>query len=123
MTYLDQGATCLTYEQLTALGADVDQDVRNCMVLNAAPAYFDGGLIQMNITNNDGFHYMSSRNNNFSNRGQKATIYVHTLLPTWAIAVVSAGGFLFMGSAGVAGAMFYAKSHPHSGVANMFSKF
>jgi len=65
---------------------------------------------------------MSTRNHNFSNRDQKGTIYVVPLLPSWAVGVVIAGAVLFGGSAGVAGAMFYAKSHPHSGIANMFSK-
>jgi len=68
------------------------------------------------------FMYMNTRNHNFSNRDQKGTIYVLPLLPKWAVGVVVSGGVLFVAAAGVAAAMFYAKSHPHSGVANMFSK-
>eukprot|EP01092_Planopodium_desertum_P002011 TRINITY_DN1321_c0_g1_i1.p1 TRINITY_DN1321_c0_g1~~TRINITY_DN1321_c0_g1_i1.p1 ORF type:complete len:599 (-),score=162.06 TRINITY_DN1321_c0_g1_i1:64-1860(-) len=93
---LDQ-TNCLTYEELLAkhgaVNNNFEQDVQNCMKLNAAEPYFDGGLIQMNRAGN--FHYMSSRNNNFSNRGQKATIAVSTLVPTWSIVVLSVGGALF----------------------------
>lgn len=115
---------CLTYEQLIAKNGDNDntneQDVQNCMKLNAAPRYFDGGLIKMNKTGE--FYYMSSRNNNFSNRGQKGVLRIVPLLPTWAIVLVVIGAVLFVGAAGVAGMMLYAKSHPHSGIATTFSK-
>jgi len=126
MAYLGQDpATCLSWDQLLAKNGqnenDAKQDPQNCMKLNAAPAYFNGGLIKMNNTGK--FFYMSTRNNNFSNRGQKAVLTVSTLLPSWAIAVVSIGGVLFAGAMVVAGAMFYAKSHPHSGVAATLNKF
>jgi plastocyanin len=39
-------------------------------LLNDAPAYFDGGAMQM--TQRGVYHYMCTRNNNFSNRSQKA---------------------------------------------------
>jgi len=117
--------TCLTRSEILATNGNnagnAEQDLRNCGKLNAATNYFDGGVLRMNKTGT--FFYMSTRNHNFSNRDQKGVVYVENLLPTWAIAVVIVGGVLFVGSAGVAGAMFYAKSHPHSGIANMFSKF
>jgi hypothetical protein len=123
MASLDQ-VGCQDWETLLANNNNNEdnakQDVHNCMKLNAAEPYFDGGLIQMNLTGT--FYYMSSRNNNFTNRSQKGVIVVDNLLPTWAIAVVCVGAFSFLGSAGVAGAMFYAKSHPHSNVANYLSK-
>jgi len=122
-SYLGQ-TDCPTYEELLAANDqnenDADQDPDNCFKLNAAPAYFDGGLVQMNHTGL--FYYMSTRNHNFSNRDQKGSILVEAVLPTWAIAVVAVGGALFVGSLGTAGAMFYARSHPHSGVANVFNK-
>jgi len=122
-SYLGQ-TDCPTYEELLAQNDgnenDADQDVENCFKLNAAPAYFDGGLVQMNHTGQ--FYYMSTRNNNFSNRDQKGSILVEAVLPTWAIVVVAVGGALFVASLGTAGAMFYARSHPHSGVANVFNK-
>jgi hypothetical protein len=118
-------AACPTQETLLADNGgnenNAKQDVRNCFKLNAAPRYFDGGLVAMNRTGE--FNYMSSRNNNFTNRGQKAVIVVETLIPLWGIIVVAVGGVICVAAAGVAGAMFYAKSHPHSGIAQMVSKF
>jgi hypothetical protein len=111
---------CLNYTQLKAKTNNVNADVQNCMKLNAASPYFNGGAIKMNSTGN--FYYMNTRNHNFTNRDQKGALLVTPLLPTWAIAVVVVGSVLFVGAAAVAGAMFYAKSHPHSGVANIFSK-
>jgi len=115
---------CLTYEELLAKNNNdqnaEEQDVQNCMKLNAAPQYFDGGLIKMNTTGE--FYYMSSRNNNFTNRGQKGYLKIEPLLPTWAVVVVIIGAVFFVGAAGVAGMMLYAKSHPHSGIATAFSK-
>jgi len=115
---------CKTYEELLAEHGnndnDLEEDEENCMKLNSADEYFDGGLVKFNLTGN--FHYMSTRNHNFSNRDQKGELNIVPLLPTWAIAVVSIGAALFAGSAGVAGLMLYAKSHPHSGVANLFTK-
>jgi len=88
--------------------------------LNAASQYFNGGAMKMNKTGT--FYYMNTRNHNFTNRDQKGIIYVVPLLPNWAIGVVVTGAVLFVAAAVVAGMMFYAKSHPHSGVANFFSK-
>jgi hypothetical protein len=123
MAYLGQ-TDCLTYEELKAKNNNnqnnIEQDVQNCMKLNAAPRYFDGGLIRMNSTGT--FYYMSSRNNNFTNRGQKGEIVITALLPTWAIAVVCIGAGFFLLSGGVAGMMLYAKSNPHSGIAATLSK-
>jgi hypothetical protein len=115
---------CLTYEQLKAKNANnqnnVEADVQNCMKLNAAPRYFDAGLVKMNKTGT--FHYMSSRNNNFTNRTQRGQIDIVPLLPTWAIAIVVIGAVAFVLSGMVAGLVLYARSHPHSGIANAFSK-
>jgi hypothetical protein len=113
---LDQTG-CLPASQLNNNQADV----RNCGKLNADNAiYFDGGVIRMNKTGT--YYYMNTRNHNFSNRDQKGIIYVVPLLPPWAVGVVITGAVLFGLAAVVAGLMFYAKSHPHSGVANLFSK-
>jgi len=58
-------------------GCDVnpnnDQDANNCQKLNAASATVDFGLLKLK----PGFYqFYSTRNNNFSNRAQKATITV-----------------------------------------------
>jgi hypothetical protein len=47
-----------------------DQDPQNCAKLNAGSRYFDGGVVE--ISTSGSFKYISSRNNNFSNRSQKA---------------------------------------------------
>jgi hypothetical protein len=96
------------------------EDVQNCMKLNAADQYFDGGVVKMNTTGT--YYYMSTRNHNFTNRDQKGILYVVPLLPTWAIALLVIGGVVFLGAFVVAGLMFYSKSHPHSQVANLFSR-
>jgi len=115
---------CLNYTELLAQNGgntnNADQDKRNCMKLNAAGPYFNGGLVQMNKTAT--FHYISTRNNNFTNRDQKGTLYVNNLLPNWAIALVSIGGASFVGAGVVGGLMFYGKSHPLSPVAQLFNK-
>jgi len=125
MTMLGQTG-CLTYAQLASKNANnannIEQDPANCMKLNAAPTpYFNGGLYRMNNTGT--FYYMSSRNNNFSNRGQKGLIVVSALLPIWATVFVVVGGVAFLASGGLAGAMLYAKSHPHSAIATKLSRF
>lgn len=97
-----------------------DNDPQNCKVLNAADRYFDGGLLKMNKTGT--FYYMSSRNNNFTNRGQKGSLTTTNLLPGWAVGVVSGGAGLFVLSGAVGAAMFYAKQNPHSSIANMLAK-
>jgi len=115
---------CLSMAELLAKNNNnagaVEQDLQNCMKLNAASPYFDGGLIRMNSTGT--FYYMSTRNNNFSNRGQKGSISIVPLLPSWALALVLVGAGAFVLAGGVAGLMMYAKSHPHSGIAETFSK-
>jgi hypothetical protein len=123
MAMIDQ-PNCATYATILANNGgnedNADEDVNNCAKLNKAGQYFDGGVLKMNLTGT--FHYMNTRSHSFSNRDQKGIIYVTPLLPNWAIGVVVTGGILFAGAAVVAGMMFYAKSHPHSGIANLFSK-
>jgi hypothetical protein len=116
---LDQ-TNCLNITQLNAKNNNPVDDIQSCMKLNAASPYFDGGAVKMNKTGN--FYFMNTRNHDFTNRDQKGILLVTPLLPTWAVALVVIGSILFVGAAGVAGAMFYAKSHPHSQVANLFSR-
>mmetsp|Transcript_67544 Transcript_67544/g.213827 ORF Transcript_67544/g.213827 Transcript_67544/m.213827 type:complete len:1266 (-) Transcript_67544:254-4051(-) len=67
MAFLNQGPVCDPAEENT-------NDLTNCALLNAAPAYFDGGVRRLRHV---GHHYIAStRNNNFSNRSQKASIIV-----------------------------------------------
>jgi hypothetical protein len=54
---------------------EIEFNSRNCAKLNAAMTpYFDAGLIRFYASGT--FHYYSTRNNNFSNRSQKAQITV-----------------------------------------------
>lgn len=73
-------SACDSYETLMQRNGNdtsaVDEDSRNCLLLNAADAYFDGGLVLLDRLGT--FHYMCTRNNNFSNRLQKGTIVVLT---------------------------------------------
>jgi hypothetical protein len=99
---------------------NAEQDVQNCMKLNNAGPYFDGGVQKMSTTGR--YYFMSSRNNNFTNRAHKGSIFVEPLLPTWAIVIIVIGSvfFLLAGAAGVG--IWYSKTHPHSQVARVFSK-
>jgi hypothetical protein len=120
----DDPTKCKSYEALLAENNNnqntAEQDDENCMKLNAASQYFDGGIIKMNNTGN--FYFMSSRNNNFTNRDQKGSIIVSNLLPLWAIVLVVLGSvfFLLAGAAGVG--ILYSRSHPHSNVAKLFAR-
>ena len=78
-TYLAQLAeNCFTYEELILLRNT--QSIRNCALLNNASVYFNSRLFKINISagnhTNRTYYYMSTRNNNFSNRNQKGIITV-----------------------------------------------
>eukprot|EP01097_Dermamoeba_algensis_P004399 TRINITY_DN2877_c0_g1_i1.p1 TRINITY_DN2877_c0_g1~~TRINITY_DN2877_c0_g1_i1.p1 ORF type:complete len:701 (+),score=159.84 TRINITY_DN2877_c0_g1_i1:128-2230(+) len=76
LAYLGQ-VDCLPLEEL--LQGDKRQKERhskNCAKINTPSPYFDGGIVRMRKTGV--FYYMSSRNNNFSNRDQKGVIEVTT---------------------------------------------
>jgi hypothetical protein len=80
-------------------GAVNDQDLTNCAKLNGNPTgYFDMGLLRMNKTGT--YNYMSSRNNNFSNRGQKATLFIRPFGKGFWVGV-----FVVLGVAGVGAAV------------------
>jgi len=121
---VDNPNLCKSWEALLAQNGNNENnakaDVQNCMKLNAAGEYFNGGLIQMKTTST--FTYISTRNNNFTNRDQKGVINVRNLLPNWAIALTAIGGAAFVGAGVIGGLLFYSRSHPHSQVAQMFSK-
>jgi hypothetical protein len=106
--YLDQDSlvTCDPEE-------NNDQARDNCKQLNGASAYFDGGLVMM--TEVGTHHIASTRNNDFSNRSQKATInvlpggwkwYSFLALTTGILLVLALGAYL--------GAAFYAFKRPTS---------
>lgn len=101
--------------------SDDEQATDNCKKLNAAPTpYFDGGLLQMNKTGE--FSYMSTRNNNFTNRSQKGSIVVNNILSTAFVVVVAVGGAIFLSAAAVGVVALYSRSHPTSSIAQSYDR-
>jgi len=75
----DYYGRCLNYTELLIKNNQntnrAKLDNQNCMKLGCAKTpYFDAGLFKMSVTGR--FAYMSSRNNNLSNRSQKGIIIV-----------------------------------------------
>mmetsp|Transcript_18783 Transcript_18783/g.33372 ORF Transcript_18783/g.33372 Transcript_18783/m.33372 type:complete len:1366 (+) Transcript_18783:92-4189(+) len=91
-----------------------DQNAQeNCKQLNGASAYFNGGLTQM--LHVGAHHILSTRNNDFSNRSQKATIIVTAfLLPLYAAVAVGIGAALLLTAIAYLAAAFYAYKRPTS---------
>jgi len=120
MAFVGQ-TNCPTLASLTAQGGNVDQNPQNCAKLNAAPAYYNGGLVRMNNTGT--FYYMSTRNNNFSNRTQKGAITVTPGTPSaGSIAGIVVGCVFGVLIATIIGFVVYAKVRPDSRVGLLFSK-
>jgi len=67
------------------------------------------------------FNYMSTRNNNFTNRSQKGVITVSTALSPIALAATVVGAAGFSGAAVIAGGSWYASTHSGSAAANCFA--
>jgi hypothetical protein len=117
MATIDQ-LNCLDDAALAAAatkGTAEDQNPQNCKLLNAAPQRFSGALVKMNSVGS--YAYMSTRNNNFSNRSQKGHITVKSSWKPWMTAVIVVGGVAVVGAGAAAGTIFYAKRHPLSRVA------
>ena len=76
-TYLYQlDKNCYNVTELILYGKILKtQDIMNCALLNNASVYFNSRIFKINTTNKT-YHYMSTRNNNFSNRNQKGTLIV-----------------------------------------------
>ena len=102
LAYLQQEGCDLEINTRLANNANNrENSLLNCGYLNAAPAYFDGGLVQMNKIGT--FHFMSTRNNNFSNRAQKGSI---TIRPNLLIMAASLVGISLL-AAGVGGFLWF----------------
>lgn len=89
--YLDQ-TNCANFTTLKQQGNE-DQNVKNCMKLNAASPYIDLGLYKVGFEGRA--YYISSRNNNFSNRSQKGTIVSTPALKTFGVVIVVVGSAAF----------------------------
>jgi len=108
---------CKTVDQLSRTG-NANENVQNCAKLNDPnAAYFDGGLVEMKAGS---YRYMSTRNNNFSNRSQKGTIQVNSLLPVWGIVLCAGAAAAFIGAAVLAGGVYYGQTHPGAVGAGLF---
>lgn len=122
--YESNTTKCLNWEQLLEKNGGnrqrAEEDDQNCMKLNAAPAYWDGGLVRIEKTGT--YHYMSTRNNNFSNRSQKGVINVQSLLPTWSLVLLGIGAALFLVGLAFGAAYMYSTTHPDSVVARALSR-
>lgn len=99
------GVSCLNYTQLLQKNnnnrEEAQKDNQNCMKINSRTPYFNLGLIKMRATGR--FAYISTRNNNFSNRSQKGLIIVtgakfasaSKVVATLALSVLSVVATLF----------------------------
>lgn len=107
--YIGQ-TNCKTEDELNN---NEDQDPQNCFLLNAAPTpYYDLGLYKVSDTGI--YYYISTRNNNFSNRSQKGTIESVRALRNFGIAVVSIGSAGFLVALVFAGLAAVAQASPSS---------
>ena len=70
--YFEKGPRCESFGNRPTNNGGAQNDKRNCAVLNRAPAYFDGGVQRAPAVGT--YRYMSTRNNNFSNRSQKVRV-------------------------------------------------
>merc|ERR1712100_441360 len=100
-------------DQVNCGNTQDDEDVTNCQKLNAAPTpYFDGGIHRVNRTGE--WNYMCTRNNNFSNRSQKAYMTSEDTFPTWAVvAIVGGVGVIGIGAI-LGGVALYYKTPPRT---------
>ena len=70
---LNNNSMCYTYDEYINQNKGNDQQsFKNCALLNRAPPYFN--MSPRKPSKNGTMKAMSSRNNNFSNRGQKLTL-------------------------------------------------
>ena len=70
---LNNNSMCYTYDEYINQNKGNDQQsFKNCALLNRAPPYFN--MSPRKPIKNGTMKAMSSRNNNFSNRGQKLTL-------------------------------------------------
>ena len=74
---IDNASECFTYSEYQRL-LNIEENIKNCAILNAADPYFNlpPFRISIKINGSNNITMMSSRNNNFSNRAQKLKILV-----------------------------------------------
>jgi hypothetical protein len=103
-------------------GNNANNNIKNCGKLNPAPAVFDGGLVKFS---QGSYEYVSTRNNNFSNRSQKGFLEVlaaSSKLGAAAVAGAVVGSIAAVVVVGAAGLAFFAKRNPNGNAAKMLGK-
>lgn len=99
--------------------ANDEQDFRFCGLMHMAPAYFNGGLVKMYAVGT--FHFMSTRNNAYTNRSQKGTITVRVDPKiVWGV-VGGIAGVAGVAAALTAAAYVYGAAHEASMCATCFT--
>ena len=104
LAWVDQ-TVCNTTDELTIIAQNTnqnrDQIKTNCGKLNSLDTpYFDAGLVVINKAMT--WSYISTRNNNFSNRAQKGVIVAQTLVQTFGIVLLSISGAAFLAGVAIA---------------------
>jgi len=112
---IEEQDCCLTYEQLVEKHdnnqGNIEQDPQNCFYLNAASPYFS---LLTKVKSTGTFYFMSTRNNDFTNRSHKGIIESTLKLSPVALAGVAIGSAAFIGAAVVAFAVWYTNKSPDS---------
>ena len=97
-------------KEYTAGQVGEQNSIDNCGKLNGAPAHMDFGLKALSTVGRGTYHYISTRNNNFSNRSQKATWQIEGL--TFAeMALAGLGTVAVLGSVGAAGVFAFKRGY------------
>ncbi|KAJ3099427.1 hypothetical protein HDU97_003217 [Phlyctochytrium planicorne] len=110
LAWQDQNVTnCFNVTDMLTTQAQNQQDPRSCHFLNQAPAYFSH---LATVQGAGVMYYMATRNNNFSNRSQKAVIIADASgLSVGAIAGIAIGSIAGFGAMVAAGLMVYKRKH------------
>jgi hypothetical protein len=119
---LKNGSTVVCYNFQGDNSNSANNNITNCAKLNPSNAHVDYGVNTMPVGS---YMYVSTRNNNFSNRGNKGTLTVFletTGLSAAAIAGIAVASVVVTVGIGAAAAVFYAKKNPSSRIAHMLSR-
>jgi hypothetical protein len=121
MAFVGQDPTkCTQYD--TQNGNNNNNSPTNCGKLNMAAALFDGGVIQFSEGT---YNYLSTRNNNFSNRSNKGMLIVtgdNSSMTATETAIMGVGIAAAAALIGFFGVRAYAKRNPNSSTAAIYDK-
>ena len=99
LAWLDQ-KECFDVVNMTTNQKNNQDDPRSCHFLNGAPTPYYNRLARVEATGT--MYYISSRNNNFSNRSQKGVIVSEAAISPGVAAAIAMGTILVVGSAATA---------------------